>query len=136
MSIISVSKLCCPVCWDLLTFMRGKVKQHLMVRGRHPVLSPVQLPLWVPSDILTLMTERYENLLLLEVIKMMAPVDAYDNSDIESNAGFSSDGSEETASSMSNSWPSFQPEIAKTPSESTTPTLTTPTPLTRTPTGW
>jgi hypothetical protein len=81
-----------------------------MVRGRHPVLSPVQLPKWLPFELLVLMVGRYEEILRDQVIKMMAPAvvpPAGNDSDIQSNPGFT-DGSDETISSMSNSWPSFK----------------------------
>ena len=85
-----------------------------MVRGRHPVLSPVQLLSWVPSDILTSMVQNYEKLLVAGVVGMLAPpVKPHigNDGDIQSDAGLSIDGSEETISSMLNSWPSFDFQV-------------------------
>ncbi len=64
------------------------------------------------------MVQHYEKLLVAEVIEMLAPpVEPHvgNDSDIQSNAGLSIDGSEETTSSMSNSWPSFDFQFPGTP---------------------
>ena len=78
----------------------------LAVCGHHPVLSPVQLPYLLPFEILENMTTRYTGVLQAEVIKMMNPE--------------STDGAEETTSSMLSSWPphNFPP---RDPSTSTPP---------------
>ena len=110
-SIISVSKLCCPVCWDTLTYLR--TDRDFSVRGRHPILSPVQLPSFLPREILDKMTTRYKTILLDEVTKMMKPDQDLESdptgiwNDGQSNAGISIDGSDETTSTMTSSWPSF-----------------------------
>src|SRR6266576_501193 len=64
---IGVSKLCCPVCWDLLLLLKAKYigkgeedVQAFNVRGRHPMLYEVELPLGLPLDILQAMVETYE----------------------------------------------------------------------------
>jgi hypothetical protein len=99
-----------------------RIDQELAVRGRHPVLSPVQLPYLLLFKILENMTTRYTEILQAEVINMMNPDNDPDVtwSDLQSNAGISTDGSEETTSSMSSSWPphNFPP---RDPSTSTPP---------------
>jgi hypothetical protein len=64
------------------------------------------------------MVQHYEKLLVAEVIEMLAPpIEPHvrNDGDIQSDAGFSIDGSEETTSSMSNSWPSFDFQVPGTP---------------------
>jgi hypothetical protein len=49
---IAVSKLCCPVCWEFLALLRGKECGNFGVRGHHNRLFPVDLPEWLPPDII------------------------------------------------------------------------------------
>ncbi|KAF8330281.1 hypothetical protein F5887DRAFT_986545 [Amanita rubescens] len=63
---IGVSKLCCPVCWDLLSILQNQrskkgLPKNLFVHGRHPTLHEVDLPDWLPSDVLTAMVNWYES---------------------------------------------------------------------------
>ncbi|KAF8330282.1 hypothetical protein F5887DRAFT_83083 [Amanita rubescens] len=46
---ISVSKLCCPVCWHLLTKVLGKTSS-IQARGCHSVIYPVVLPDWLSQE--------------------------------------------------------------------------------------
>lgn len=64
---IGASKLCCPVCWDLLSLLKAKYfgndkedEQGLIVCGCHPMLYEVELPRGLPLDILQDMVTRYE----------------------------------------------------------------------------
>jgi hypothetical protein len=70
-----VSKLCCPVCWDLLRFMRGH-RKTLQVRGRHPIISPVELPPWIPKPLLILMVQVYAGYLNEQLRFMVDNIDS------------------------------------------------------------
>jgi hypothetical protein len=54
-----VSKKCCPVCWELLEEMRG-AESNLRVQGFHPILYAVELPGWLPTNIVENMVKRFE----------------------------------------------------------------------------
>ena len=49
-SMISVSKLCCPVCWEVMRSLRGANMDTFVVRGCHSIACIAPLPPWVPSD--------------------------------------------------------------------------------------
>ncbi|KIM73336.1 hypothetical protein PILCRDRAFT_93097 [Piloderma croceum F 1598] len=50
-TIIAVSKQCCPACWELLNILRHHgVEFH--VRGHHTTVHPVELPQWLPRDVM------------------------------------------------------------------------------------
>jgi len=70
-NLITVSKLCCPVCWDLLALLKIN-GEHPVVRGRHPSLSPVDLPPWLPTGTVTAMVALYRNRLLKELAAMVS----------------------------------------------------------------
>jgi hypothetical protein len=55
---ISVSKLCCPVCWELLKLLRGK-ESTFDVRGYHNHLYMTDLPSWLPDSIVQQMVDRF-----------------------------------------------------------------------------
>src|SRR5260370_24969752 len=85
------------MCWDVMQLLR--TNKEFTVHGRHPVLSPVQLPCLLPFKILQNMTIHYMQILQHEVIHMMRPrID---------NAGMSANGSEEPNFFMSSNWPSY-----------------------------
>jgi hypothetical protein len=44
---VAVSKLCCPLCWDFLGQFRS---DRFGVRGCHSVVTPVELPGFIPLD--------------------------------------------------------------------------------------
>jgi hypothetical protein len=58
MDFIAVSKLCCPVCWELLAVLRGDTNKY-QVRGRHATVYPVDLPAWLPAGVLEEMIRRF-----------------------------------------------------------------------------
>ena len=62
---ISVSKLCCPVCWELLAILNED--KPLSLRGCHPMIYAVELPKWLPSEIVDEMNERFQNYLQQEL---------------------------------------------------------------------
>jgi hypothetical protein len=62
-----VSKLCCPVCWELLKILRNDDSSDLHVDGYHRTLFQVELPRWLPLDIVVKMTARFEEILLSQI---------------------------------------------------------------------
>jgi hypothetical protein len=54
-----VSKLCCPVCWELLGIL-NEDEPRLSFRGCHSIVYPVELPKWLPSQIVDNLTERFQ----------------------------------------------------------------------------
>jgi hypothetical protein len=77
---IAVSKLCCPVCWELMIVL------HFDVRGRHPTLFRVPMPLFTPVEVLKPMVERFRRHLRDELM------DRYQNDPTDTkNTGKSKD---------------------------------------------
>ena len=71
---IAVSKLCCPVCWELLDILGNpKSKQQ----GRHSTLYFHALPSWLPEEALNELIGRFGSFLATELEKM---IDKYQNS--------------------------------------------------------
>jgi len=62
---IGVSKLCCPLCWEFLEILRDDRSGYSQyaVRSRHSTLFPIQLPPWLPRNLLEKMVNRFEALL-------------------------------------------------------------------------
>jgi hypothetical protein len=67
---LSVSKLCCPVCLHLLGMLR-RLPSDFIIRGDHSTLYPVELPPWLPEDILAQMLQKYEALWVKHLKLMM-----------------------------------------------------------------
>lgn len=67
---IAVSKLCCLVCWLLMIILRGD-SENYKVRGYHTTVYPVELPNWLPEDILEKIVVEIEILLCNEITLMM-----------------------------------------------------------------
>ena len=62
---IAVSKFCCPVCWELLRILRNDGNFH--VDGYHRTLTQVELPEWLPLEIVVKITARFEEILLQQI---------------------------------------------------------------------
>lgn len=57
---ISVSKFCCPVCWELIRVLNETNKEvKFVVRARHSHLYPVHLPPWLPDSVMEKMIECF-----------------------------------------------------------------------------
>jgi hypothetical protein len=69
MARVSVSELCCPVCWELLTILTEETP--LALRGCHSMIYPVELPKWLPSEVVDEMNERFQNHLRQEIEIML-----------------------------------------------------------------
>ncbi len=83
--------------------MRTDVNEFI-VRGRHAVFSPVQLPFWLPSDIMEKMLDIYKHILVQQITLMMSPSRVLGgrsrSNSLQSDAGLSNTSSDETSSSI------------------------------------
>jgi hypothetical protein len=75
-----VSKLCCPVCWELLGILNNleDASRPLSFPGCHPVVYPVELPAWLPPNIVDDMTGRFLGHLRRELNIMVQGVEQKD----------------------------------------------------------
>ena len=64
--VIAVSKLCCPVCWKLLEIL------GYMARGRHPLVTPVSLPPWLPRWVVVKLVDEFGEQLRRELVSMIS----------------------------------------------------------------
>jgi hypothetical protein len=71
---ISVSRLCCPVCWELLNIILNDSDDEprlVSFPGCHPIIYPVELPEWLPQHIVTKMTDLFKDHLRTELTSML-----------------------------------------------------------------
>jgi hypothetical protein len=66
---ISVSNLCCPVCWELLALLGRETA--ISFRGSHSTIYPVELPEWLPYEIVEEMKKRFQKHLRKEIEIML-----------------------------------------------------------------
>ena len=57
---MGISKLCCPVCWELLVILIGLENLKDIICGCHPHLSSVELPSWLPKEVLEKMIDVFQ----------------------------------------------------------------------------
>lgn len=69
-----MSRLCCPVCWELLGIL-SEDKFRLSYPGCHSIIYPVQLPEWLPSSIVEKLTEQFQIRLRCELDIMVRGVE-------------------------------------------------------------
>lgn len=48
---LQVSRLCCVLCWSLLSKLSIHPEQHFGARGCHAKVFPAQLPPWLPENV-------------------------------------------------------------------------------------
>jgi hypothetical protein len=67
-----VSKLCCPICWELMEILKGHsvTQDQYNVRGRHSTFYPVQLPPYFDHDVVLELADRFEAHLKKELQSM------------------------------------------------------------------
>jgi hypothetical protein len=61
-AVVAVSRLCCPACWELLRNLRDS-EENLWVLGHHSTLFPVELPDWLPTEVLQKMALQFRKYL-------------------------------------------------------------------------
>lgn len=66
---IAVSRLCCPVCWTFLDILDNQ--KHYGVRGFHFKVFALQLPSWVPDEMVQQMLTRIQAMIRDEVKVML-----------------------------------------------------------------
>ena len=72
---ISVSKFCCPVCWEFLKVLNEtNDKLEFVVRAHHSNLHPVCLPPWVPDRALEMMIKRFRKKLYEKLCELPSEV--------------------------------------------------------------
>ena len=64
-----MSKLCCPVCWELLVLLGSKIP--LSFHGSHSTIHPVELPEWLPYEIVEEMKKQFQKHLQKEIEIML-----------------------------------------------------------------
>jgi hypothetical protein len=64
------SNPCCPVCSALLDILRGNTNDFKS-NAHHTTIRPVELPPWLPRNVMEKMVTRFQRILLGEVITMM-----------------------------------------------------------------
>jgi hypothetical protein len=70
--LFGIPKLCCPVCWDLLAYLRADSQLlDSSLRGCHSSLSLVELPPCLPPGILEKMVVRYKDHLRNQIGQML-----------------------------------------------------------------
>ena len=74
---VAVSKLCCPVCWELLTLLRitGTIDSEspkFAIRGSHPHIYPLVLPPYISDEICQEMNMRFLGYLGTELIQLIS----------------------------------------------------------------
>ncbi|KIM71737.1 hypothetical protein PILCRDRAFT_16781 [Piloderma croceum F 1598] len=67
----AVSKLCCPVCSELFNLYRGG-SDAFHIDGHHHTLFQVELPIWLPLDIVVKLTAKFEKILGNQLRYMMS----------------------------------------------------------------
>jgi len=67
---VSVSQVCCPVCWELFALLGNVSGTSSSLHGSHSTMYPVELPIWLPQGIVDEMRKRFLNH-LREEIKIM-----------------------------------------------------------------
>ena len=73
---IAVSKLCCPTCYELLSYLSVSVDQghqNYRVRGRHSTLHPVVLPPLLDLVYVRKLVAFLEQLVYKELIQLNLP---------------------------------------------------------------
>jgi hypothetical protein len=72
---MSVSKFCCPVCWELLNVLnKTNKKVQFVVRAHHSNIYPVCLPPLLPDNVLEMMIRIFGKR-LYELFCQLPPVD-------------------------------------------------------------
>jgi hypothetical protein len=95
------------MCRDTLSFLSNSNHNIFTIRGSHPTVTPVDLPLWLPLKTLNGMVQLYRGRLLKELVKIIKTKHKRTISDMPS---FQSDGGLSIASDGSSSQTVSRPE--------------------------
>ena len=101
---ISVSKLCCPVCWELFKVLDLNIK----IRGCHPTVSPLALPDTFSPEILKEMVKSLRTQLASQLRHLVnEPPRTIHHFRNESETGHSATSSNEGASRFTDAYKNF-----------------------------
>jgi hypothetical protein len=64
---VSVTKLCCPVCWELFKILRKLLKLDIRISGCHPSVTPLALPETFSPEIIKEMVIALRGQLVLQL---------------------------------------------------------------------
>jgi hypothetical protein len=110
---VSVSKLCCPVCWEL--FKALKLGTH--IRGCHPTVTPLALPETLSPEISREMVARCQALLASQLKPLLSTEQAHTKQHYrnDSETGYSAASSNmiEGASECSPSYNSWRENLTR-----------------------
>jgi hypothetical protein len=68
---IGVSKWCCLFCWELVTILANREDVAIYVRNCHYNVYAVDLPAWLPVEILNEMVAQFQKHLRAALVTMM-----------------------------------------------------------------
>jgi hypothetical protein len=88
-----VSKLCCPVCLELFDLLRDD-SDAFHIDGHHDTLFQVELPIWLPLDLVVKLTAKFEKILWNQIGDLMSYHQHANTPSGQSEDGFSSDSSD------------------------------------------
>ena len=102
---ISVSKLCCPVCWELFEALKLGTGIH----GCHPTITPLALPETLSPKIIGDMVEHFQAVLTSQLKPLLdvTLTRTIQHSCNESEMGYSAASSNKGASEYSQSYQSW-----------------------------
>jgi len=78
---ISISRPCCPACWELIALLRGTltkatdVSPKLALCGSHPNMYPAVLPPGISDEIRDKMNLKFLSYLSAELVQLMITLD-------------------------------------------------------------
>lgn len=79
---ISISRPCCPACWELIALLRGtrlakatEVSPKLALCGSHWNIYPTVLPPWISDEIRDKMNLKFLSYLSAELVQLMITLD-------------------------------------------------------------
>ena len=108
---VSVSKLCCPTCWELFKALDLDIK----MRGCHPTVTPLAIPGTLPPDIPEQIIKYFRPLLTGQLIHLLSDSDVTGKARIvhhyrsESETGHSASSSNQShATDCSDSYRHYQ----------------------------
>ena len=68
---ITMLKLFCLVCWELLKLLHGENQNQFQVHGHHNSLFHINLPSWLPKSILQTMVAQFSAYLKSELDQVL-----------------------------------------------------------------
>jgi hypothetical protein len=92
-NLVSVTKLCCPSCWELYQVL----EMGGAIRGSHPIVSPIVLPETLPKSVSEAMVTRFRAILSSQLRHLSSPIMVHGHHRNTSESGYSASSSNEGA---------------------------------------